>query len=300
MKILLQFPEGLRTKALEIAKKLEEKGNIVLISIEPCYGACDLRINEAKMLKCDKIVHLAHTRFLKTDIPVEYIELKENFDLSPLLKNLDEINFEKIGIVASLQFVDAINKVKKYLESKGKKVFVGDGENNEKFLYPGQVLGCDFSQALKIADKVECFIVISSGKFHALGVALKTKKPVFLLNVEKGKLEKIDTEEFIKRKIIAQELAKECKKIGIIVSTKPGQENIELAINLKRKIEEKGKQAYILVADEIKPEKVKYLGIECLINTACPRIAIEERHLFPIPILNPDEFEEILQSNSNI
>lgn len=295
MRILLQFPEGLKTKALEIAKELEKEGNTVIISIEPCYGACDLRINEAKLLKCDKIIHLAHTRFLKSDIPVEYIELREKFDASHVLEKLEQIKFERIGIVASLQFIDFIDEVKKYLESKGKHVFVGDGKNNEKFLYPGQILGCDFSEALKIAENVECFLVLSSGKFHALGIALKTKKPVFLFDLERGKLEEIDTKEFVKRKIIAQELAKECKKIGILVSTKPGQENLELAINLKKKIEEKGKEVYILVADEIKPEKVEYLGVECLINTACPRIAIEERTLYHVPILNPDEFEEILE-----
>ena len=294
MRILLQFPEGLRTKALEIARELEKKGNTVILFIEPCYGACDLRVKEAKALKCDKIVHLAHTRFLKSEIQVEYIELREDFDISESLKELDKIESEKIGIVASLQFINFITEIKSYLKSKGKKIFIGSGKDNEKFLYPGQILGCDFSEAIKIAENVDCFVVISSGKFHALGVALQTKKPVYLFDLEKRKLEKIGTKDFLKRKMIAQELAKECKKIGILVSVKPGQENVELAIKLKKKIEESGKEAYILAADEIKPEKIEYLGIECLVNTACPRIAVEERHLYPVPILNVDEFEEIL------
>ena len=296
MRILLQYPEGLRTKAIEIAKKLEKEGNLVFISIEPCYGACDLRINEAKMLKCDKIIHLGHTRFLKTEIPVDYIELKESFEMEDSLKELEKIEFEKVGILASLQFIDFIPKVKEYLEKIGKKAILGKGKNNEKFLYPGQILGCDYSQAFEIEKLVECFLVISSGKFHAIGLAMKTEKPVYLLDVEKRKVEKIDASEFIKRKIIAQELAKDCKRIGILVSTKPGQFKPELAEKLKKKIEALGKEAYILVADEIKPEKIEYLSIDCIVNTACPRIAIEERALYKIPFLNRDEFEEILKN----
>ena len=42
----------------------------------------------------------------------------------------------------------------------------------------GQVLGCDVSNVLKIAKKVEAFISIGSGNFHPVQIATKTGKKV--------------------------------------------------------------------------------------------------------------------------
>ncbi len=295
MRILLQYPEGLRKKAFELAEKLEKEGNEVFLCIEPCYGACDIREREAKLLGCEKIIHLAHTRFMKTEIPVEYVEMRENpenFEIN--FKELEKIEFEKIGIVATLQFLDFIPLFEKELEKLGKKVFVGKGRDNGKFLYPGQVLGCDFSQALEIESEVECFLLISSGKFHGVGLATKTSKPVYVFDAEKNKVIEIDRKEFEKTRILARTLAEQAKVVGIYVSVKPGQFNPEIARKIKNLAENKGKKAFLLLSDELKPEKVEYLGIECIINTACPRL-VDEQALYKIPIVNWDEFLKILK-----
>ena len=68
-RVLLQVPEGLKTKVQEISKELE--GLEVLISTEPCYGACDVRDHEAKQLGCDVVLHIGHSDFgVKTEVPV--------------------------------------------------------------------------------------------------------------------------------------------------------------------------------------------------------------------------------------
>ncbi|TRZ53794.1 diphthamide biosynthesis enzyme Dph2, partial [bacterium] len=73
------------------------------------------------------------------------------------------------------------------------------------------------------------------------------------------------------------------------------QMNLKAAEEAKKRIEKTGRTAHILVMDEIKPEKIEYInGIEAYINTACPRIGIEDRTLFRKPILNLDEAEGIL------
>ena len=57
----LQFPEGLKTNALAIASEIEEKTDAkVIIFIDPCYGACDLK--EIKGM--DLLIHFGHTEFL--------------------------------------------------------------------------------------------------------------------------------------------------------------------------------------------------------------------------------------------
>ncbi|MFH0829838.1 MAG: diphthamide synthesis protein, partial [Candidatus Aenigmatarchaeota archaeon] len=82
-RILLQVPEGLKNKATEIAARLEKAGNEVIISAEPCYGACDIKTDEARKLGCQKIVHYGHTRFCDSNFPVEYVEYREKADAVP-------------------------------------------------------------------------------------------------------------------------------------------------------------------------------------------------------------------------
>lgn len=278
---LLQIPDGLKRKALKIADELGD----VLIDCESCYGACDLAINEAKALGCEKIIHFGHSKLIESDIPVEYKEIREKINLP--LEKID-IKEKRIGLVSTLQFLDSLGNVKEFLEKNGKIVKIGKGKN-----YPGQILGCDVSSAKSIENEVEAFLYVGSGKFHPLGLALQTENPVYFLDMERNKLENLKElkEKFMKQKYAAIALAKDAKRFGILVSVKPGQLNIKLAKEIKKKLESRGKKAYILVFNEIKPEKLEGLDVDCYINTACPRIAIDNRTDFKKPILNPDEIE---------
>jgi len=281
---LLQVPDGLKTKALEIADEIED----VLIDCESCYGGCDLAIQEAKLLGCNKIIHYGHSKLMESDIPVEYKELREDYDpILVLEKNFEKINGNTIGLISTLQFLDSLEIAKKFLEDKGKIVKIGKGK-----FYDGQILGCDITSAKTIENDVDVFLFIGSGKFHPLGLTLNTEKPVLFLDVEKNDIYNLENlkEKFLKQKYAAISLAKDAKRFGILVSVKPGQLNLELAKKIKKELEEKGKKAYILVFNEIKPEKLEGLELDCYINTACPRIAVENRTLFKKPILNPNEF----------
>ena len=286
-RLFLQVPEGLKKKVFEIA---DELGEDVIISGETCFGACDLRVNEAKQAKCDKIVHYGHTKFVDADIPVEYKEIRQKIDVNSIIEdNFDKIEeFDTFGIVTTLQFLDCIQDVKKLLEDRGKKVVLGRGQ---KAIYEGQVLGCDPYAGVSIKEEVDCFIYLGSGKFHPLGLLLKTEKPVFSVDVEKNEMKDIDEfkDKFLKQKYVAVEAAKDAERFGILVSSKPGQMNLELAEKIKEKLRKEDKKAWILMFDEIKPEKVEFLELDALVNTACPRIAIEDRTLFNKPVLNPDE-----------
>ncbi len=276
---ILQVPDGMKRKALKIADDLGD----VLIDCESCFGACDLAVQEARTLGCDKIVHYGHSKVIDTDIPVEYVELREDYDPMPVLKK-HTIKEKKIGLVSTLQFLGSLEKARKYLEEKGKTVKIGRGRFNA-----GQILGCDVSAAKTIEKEVEAFLYIGSGNFHPLGLALQTEKTVYFLDIEKNELNKVNKEKFLKQRYVAAALAKDANRFGILVSVKPGQMNLELAKKIKKKLEEKGKKAYILVFNEIKPEKIEGLDLDCYINTACPRIAVDNRVDFKKPILNADE-----------
>ncbi|MBI4015623.1 MAG: diphthamide biosynthesis enzyme Dph2 [Candidatus Aenigmarchaeota archaeon] len=303
MRILIQVPAGLRKQALAYASELEKQGNEVIISAENCFGACDLRDSEALSLGCDKIVHYGHVKFVNSKIPVEFIEYRLPCD-SIRLKTILERDWKQIeqfksfGLVSSLQFLDWLPVLKELLETKGKKVEIGKSEKpygDKPELHSGQLLGCDGNAGLSVAGKVDCFVSLGSGKFHALAVALETKKPLFLLDIERGEIRSAEAakELFFKQKAVAVSRAKDSKTFGIVISTKPGQKFFS-ARDLKSIIEKKGKTAYIFACDELKPEKIEDFPVDCIVNTACPRIAIEDRIQFSKPIINPDELMEAL------
>ncbi|MCJ7817002.1 MAG: diphthamide biosynthesis enzyme Dph2 [Candidatus Aenigmarchaeota archaeon] len=288
--VLLQLPEGLKMQALEIARTLEKSGAEILLSIETCYGACDILDRESKSLGCDLIIHVGHSEMIKTQVPVIYEEYRIGYDPVPLLKkNLRYLeNYKKICLLTTLQFISSLEPAKKFLESKGKKVLIGKPKVAK---YPGQILGCDYSAAVPGSD---CFLFLGSGKFHPLGVAMNVEKPVLFLDFETGKLENLEKEKFKLMKIRAAQMekAKEAKNFGILVSTKPGQQNLVLAEKSKKDLEKKGKSAWILIAREFAPEKLLGLKIDCLVDCACPRLA-EDISLFRKPIIRPEDIGKL-------
>ncbi len=292
-RIFLQIPEGLKTRVLEMARGLEREGLEVFISVDPCYGACDLRDHEARMLGCDLILHVGHSDYgLKSKIPVIYEEFRMDYDPVPLLKNFlqDLKPYRKISLVTTVQFLSSLDHAKKFLQERGKKVFIGSSKRGK----PGQVLGCDFSAAKSLDGIVDCFLFMGSGTFHPLGLAMEVKKPVLFLDFEGSQL--LDLKDEKRRmeniQLMQIEKAKSCKNFGILVSTKPGQMKVKTAEKAKKSLSELGKNAWILVADELTPEKLLGLQIDCLVDTACPRLR-EDSRLFRKPILDPRDIEKL-------
>jgi 2-(3-amino-3-carboxypropyl)histidine synthase len=73
---------------------------------------------------------------------------------------------------------------------------------------------------------------------------------------------------------------------------KKGQFNMKMAEKIKKQLEKKGKKAYIITADQITPEKILGLKIDCIVNTACPRIS-EDFEIFKKIILNPEDIDKL-------
>jgi len=161
----------------------------------------------------------------------------------------------KIGLISTVQFLHQLEDIKKYLE-RNAEVFIG-----------GQVLGCDVNNAVKIKDKVDYFLFIGSGEFHPIEVYKKCKKDIFIVNPLSKKISKFKYNYNIKGK-----LAKfyNARKIGIIISIKPGQYNLKKALELQKKLD---KESYIFLCDEVNEKELENFGdIDYWVNTACLRI----------------------------
>ncbi len=295
MKILLQFPEGLKQKALAYVKKYEKQGHEVFVSSSACYGACDLALDEAKKIGAKKIIHFGHAKFIKKKLPikVEYVEYHEDVELKNLKRSLSLLApFDKIGLATTVQHVHQLAEMKKFFESRGKKVFIGKGS---AAFYKGQVLGCDSDAVTAIANKVDAIVFIGDGMFHAF--AIDIDKPVFVIHPRSGEIKQIneEIEKLRKRRRGAIIAAVDAKIFGVLVSTKPGQFNLAVAEKIKKELKKCKKTALILVSNEFYPIALNnFLYVDCYVTTACPRITDDSEN-YGKPVLDTRMFSDLIK-----
>lgn len=189
-------------------------------------------------------------------------------------KGLTEIvkNYNKILVTSTIQFKNKINQVTKSLK-------------NHEVITLEPVLGCT-----KSFPESDATIIITTGEFHALNIAVKTKKPVFIISPDGIKeLDKKLVSDFKKKQAIRVSKVLDAKVIGVLVSTKSGQENEKLGIKIVSELRSQGKEAYLFIANELSPLQLNDYPLDAWINTACPRIIEDE---FEKPIINWDEIQE--------
>ena len=302
MRILIQFPEGLKQKALEYAQSLEKEGNEVFISASPNFGACDLALDEARNLKVDKLIHYGHAEFNKVDFNVEYVPYEIDAPLELLPKSLEYLkDFNKISLVTTVQHLHQLDTIKQFYEKSGKEVFIGRPYGFAK--HPGQILGCDIGSAASVDSKVDAHVYFGGGIFHPLGALLNTKKPFLVIEPFDSKIEFIDSlrDTYQKRsrgKVLA---SLEAKSIAILVSTKNGQHNLKLAEILKKKIESEGIKSAILVSNTFDFDSINnMMAFDAFVNTACPRIAIDDTDRLRKPLLSANELMQVLSMKKEL
>jgi len=302
-RVLIQLPDGLKGHGLELARLIEsETGALAILSADPCYGACDLALDDARHLNADLIAHFGHSAFQsKTEIPVVYIEAGSCLDIDGVVKRALPLirNLRRIGLATTAQHIHRLSDAKRILTESGKQVFVGRASG--RVGQDGQVLGCDFSAAKAVADEVDGFLFIGGGDFHPLGLALATGKPVVAADPYLNRVGRVNSllKRVLKQRWAAICKAREAATIGVIVGLKLGQLNLEKALEIKKEIEELGKKAVILCLHEVTPENMASLyTLGALIDTACPRIAIDDASRFRQPILTLDEAEVMLGRRS--
>ncbi len=287
-KVGLQFPEGLKRQAIDIARAIEEKtGANVVISGNPCFGACDIDAMLAG--RVDMLFHFGHAGMGKHE-NVVFIEARSNIDVMPAVKaSLPLLKASKIGLVTTVQHVHKLDEVCRFFQEHGKNCVIGKGDL--RVVYPGQVLGCNFTAA-----RVDCeeYLYIGSGFFHPLGVAIATGKRVIAADPYLSQAVEVAPEKFLRKRSGYIARAMDAKVFGIIVSTKSGQNRMGLAWKLKENTKKHGKEGFIIMMDLVTPEQLLAFKADAYVNTACPRITIDDAEGFHVPVLTPQEFEIVL------
>src|SRR6059036_1926834 len=267
----LQFPVGLRTKAVELAQEIEAKAGVTcLVSADPSFGACDVAD-----MPVDLIVHLGHApmphlrynRVFFFDLPGPPLGSMAFLDAAePMLP-------KRVGLLTTTQFRGWLPAIQAHLEKKGHVIRIG--EPDRRVAYAGQLLGCDY---------------------HTLGVAILIDKPVIIADPERGTARDLKEvrDLVLRQRHAAIVRARDARVFGSIVSKKIGQARMEMATDLKALAEKHGRQANLFLMDLVAPELLQGYRVDAWVNTACPRIAIEDILQYKQPMLTPQEFEIVL------
>jgi len=295
-RVLLQLPEGLKPEATRLSKIIEKTGALPIVSGDPCYGACDVAESEAEDLDVDLIIHFGHAKLLKHEkVPTVYLEARATISVDAAVISALQLlsGYTRIGLATTVQHVQTLDAVREILTRAGKTIVIGDAG---RVAYPGQVIGCDYSNVKSVTSDVDAFLFIGGGRFHALGVALATSKPTIVADPYSQAAYELEAEvqKILKQRYASIQQAQDAKNIGILISLKPGQKHLEEALKIKEDIEKKDKAAYLLAIREVLPEVLnEFPSIEAFVNTACPRISLDDASKFKKPVLTVNEFRVV-------
>lgn len=200
-----------------------------------------------------------------------YIEAQKDIKLdNSKLQELEKILPPTLYIVYSIQYAGLAKQLKSKL--------------NKKITGFTQILGCS-----KIETK-DTILLLGEARFHAINLAQVSGKSVFIFNnhtIDKITREEISIYEKKQQGKISKFLISD--KIGILVTTKPGQCKLNEAIKLKEKLKNK-KKSYLFLADNINLNELENFSLPIYINTACPRLEEDSNLILSINTLNNQKF----------
>ena len=294
-RVLVQLPDGLRPIALTLTDALTQlTDSEIILSGDSCYGACDLALPQARVIDVDLIVHYAHSPLLPDpDIPAVYVEAHMDYDIPTLLEDVLGLlgDWSNVGLTSTTQHVHTLGEVSDYLIKAGYTPHIGGG--TQRTPHSGQVLGCDYATALKVAAEVDGYLFIGAGRFHPTGLAMTTGKPVVMANPYNMKAEKLSDDDIMliaKKRMAAITHAKQAYRFGLIVSMKPGQFQLNTAGMIREKLAGVDKRGYIIYLNEASTLQLgNFTEVDAYIDTACPRIAIDGVQGVNVPILTVTE-----------
>jgi 2-(3-amino-3-carboxypropyl)histidine synthase len=292
-RIVLQVPAGLTRNATDLVDRLrKETGAAVHLSARACFGACDFPSRD-EAPRADVSVVLGHAPIPNVPLvrPTYFVEMREPAgDPAELARLVQGAHVpSRVGLVASVQHLDLLDPLTAELERLGFAPRVGRGD--WRLAYRGQALGCNYTGAEEVAPEVEAFVFLGTGRFHPLGLAFAVDRPVWSLDPVQGLLEPpIDRGALVRRRLLTVAAARDARRWGILVSTFAGQNRSPTALALQERARARGRDAEVLLFDRLDPRDLEGRALDAYVNTACPRIALDDGANYPRPVLTPPEF----------
>ncbi|HVL87848.1 MAG TPA: diphthamide biosynthesis enzyme Dph2 [Candidatus Thermoplasmatota archaeon] len=293
-RVLLQFPDGLRDYSAAVAAAVaRETGAETLVAGGACYGACDPS-PETAAVGADLLVQFGHSPIPSVTVKdALFVRAKSKLPVDGVVRRAAaDLPGRRVGVLTTAQYAHRLEEILAALRAAGKEPLVGRGDL--RIAMPAQVLGCNYSAGKAVLAQADCFLYVGSGDFHPLGMALETDKPLVVADPENDTVRTVAglRERILRQRHAAIARAKDARSFAILVSTKPGQFRMRLALETKALIEKHGRAATIVTLDTFTPDSLQYWRKEgCWVNTACPRIATDDFSKYQVPMVTPPELE---------
>ncbi len=77
---------------------------------------------------------------------------------------------------------------------------------------------------------------------------------------------------------------------------KAGQKRVKEALKVKKKLEKRAREVTLLALREVTPETLmQFPGLDAFVNTACPRVSLDDASKFLKPVLTLNETLVVLR-----
>lgn len=306
-KVLIQLPDGIKPFATEILEELRNEVKDVEFTIDanPVYGPCILNNNVARYY--DIVLHFGHYPYpyhQESNVKVAYIELLSTLGLddnllNKLLNTLHSISAKSVAIYTVQQHINVIDHLIRFLTKYDVKVA---NASSRGYAY---ILGCWFNDALRYVNECDCYIVVSGGRFHSLGLGLHVggMKSIIHLDIYRGEVKAVnDVVNHYLRVRYGKLMESLDSRSWLVIHGIEGQYRKSLRDELVIRTKDKGikvyeAQTHIINYDILRNLDVK--DVDTYVITACPRLPIDDLADFEKPVLTPGEAFMILNNNLN-
>jgi 2-(3-amino-3-carboxypropyl)histidine synthase len=297
-RIVVSAPGGLLGQTRELMEEIRSTYGIQCQLIgDTCYGICDTVDEDVRKLEADLAINIGHNATVKRagkhtyfieavdDVKFDIVTEKAITLLSP---------FKRLGLATFSQHVHELEYVRNKLQEAGFQVQTGEGNN---LLLESQIFGCDFSTVYHLRNAVDAFCFLGESEFHAVGLALATNKPVYMLDPYLNEVRDLEREkeERRKRAILAIYKALDAQVFGVITGLKEGQKMLGRTRWITKRLEMHGRKVLQLAMRDITSERLMpYRDVEAFVQTACPRISIDG-FAFDRPVLSIPQAEALVR-----
>lgn len=196
---------------------------------------------------------------------------------------------KEIILFTTVQYINTLNSIKKQLEEN--KISVSLIQTRHT-CYKGQILGCS-TQTIELNND---FVYIGDGLFHPKALLIRNKnRKVYSFNPKTGDQIIYDnktTESILKKLKGLYSKFLMAKKIGVLITLKPGQSKPAIANFLETKYPEK--QFYFFADHTYNFSSLAdFKGIEMFLNTMCERIGLDDMDVQEIAIFNIEDLKDM-------
>jgi len=287
--ILVNAPGGLLRQTKELMEKVKERYGVTsILSGDSCFGICDTADDDVEKLQADLAIHIGHNAAVSEVGEYTYlVDAVDDVEFDEVVETAAKVlaPYRRLGLATFSQHLHQLQPVKEKLEAKGFDVIVGKANN---LMVEGQVFGCDFSTSYPIRDEVDAFALLGESEFHAVGLALATGKPTFMLDPYLNEVAdmRAAADERRKRSVLAVYKALDARVFGVITGLKEGQKMMGRSRWISKRLEMNGRRVVQLAMRDITAERLApHREIDTFIQTACPRISIDG-FTFDRPVLS--------------